>query len=104
VLLIPQEDHPVREQCGAQLRDRTRVDITADPDAADDGSDNAADLRDFDGPVRAAAPRGRYLVMHLGHEHAPRNRYRPADSRRGGAFRLVIALTPEDDTGPLSCQ
>jgi len=48
VLLIAQEHDPVPEPRRAQLGERGRLDITANPDPADDRADHAADLSHLD--------------------------------------------------------
>jgi hypothetical protein len=63
VLLTPEEHHPVLQQCRAQLRNRIRIGVAADPDAADDRPDRSADLRDVDVPEGPAVSRPEGVVL-----------------------------------------
>jgi hypothetical protein len=71
----------VREQRGPQLGDRGRGHAAADPQAADNRAERAADLGDRDVLVRVA-PGGR-VILKLGHARAPFERpWLSAPSRR----------------------
>ena len=84
VLLVAQEDDLVPEQGGPQFGHRGRFDVAADPDAADDGTDGAADLGHVDTPevdvpevggpgLAGDGPGGTEgrVVLDLGHARAP---------------------------------
>jgi hypothetical protein len=52
----------VAEQCRAQLGERGRLDITANPDPADDRADHAADLGHLDA-LKVTAARKSYRAV-----------------------------------------
>ena len=71
VLLVAQEDDLVPEQRGAQLGHRGGAEVTADADAADDGTDHPAHLGDVNVLVRAMTAESRRMVLDAGHAMAP---------------------------------
>jgi hypothetical protein len=61
-VLVAQEHHAVPQQRGPELGQRGRLDVTADPDTADDRADHATDLGHLDALEILAGGQGHRAV------------------------------------------
>ena len=99
VLLVAQEDDLVPEQRGPQPGHGGEADVTADPDAADDGTDHPAHLGDADVLVRALTAESRRMVLDAGHTGAPFGWLVPGGRRHSPAPQHS-ATAQRHSTGP----